>query len=117
MSEEPTTTKDMYRLLVERAQLQEARGEKTRIYKEFIEQLSDDTGDTVILFQAMMSLLQKTHPAMKINRSHVRSVVEHNWEVILGEKDLLWIDLSKPKTPRNPINSELARLTDGSAVH
>jgi hypothetical protein len=100
MSEEPTTTKEMYRLLVERAQLQEARGEKTRTYKEFIENLGKETGDEKILFQAAFSLLVKAHPGMKINRSHVRNVAEHNWEVTAGEKDLLWIDLSKPKTPR-----------------
>jgi hypothetical protein len=100
--EEPQTTTEMYRQLVERAQLQEARGEKTRIYKDFIEKLSEDTGDTLILFQAAVKLLEKAHPTLKVNRSHVRNIAEHNWEIKIDEanKDLIWIDLSKPKTPR-----------------
>ena len=100
--EEPQTTTEMYRQLVERAQLQDARGEKTRIYKDFIEKLSADTGETKILFQAAVKLIEKSHPTMKVNRSHVRNIAEHNWEITIDEKntDLLWIDLSKPKTPR-----------------
>lgn len=109
-AEEPTTTKELYRSLVERAQLQEERGKKTSIYRNYIEHIGKETGDTKILFQAAFSLICKAHPGMKINRSHVRNVVEHNWEVTIDEenKDLIWIDLSKPKTPR---------LTDGSTVH
>lgn len=104
------TTTDLYRQLVEKARLQEARGEKTRIYREFIEKLSEDTGDTIILFQAVYSLLVKTYPQMKVVRSHLRNVAEHNWEVTIDEKNpnLVWINLSKPKTPR---------LTDGTSVH
>ena len=95
---EATSTKALYHQLVEAAKAKEPRGEKTRIFREFVEDLAKETGEPKILFSAALNLLQKKYPTMHIARSHFSNVMEKSFNVYQDSKKLIWIDTSKTKT-------------------
>jgi hypothetical protein len=97
-SSEVTSTTELYHSLVEAAKAKEPRGEKTRIFREFVEDLAEETGEPNILFSAALHLLQKKYPKMHIARSHFSTVMEKTYNVYQDKQKLIWVDTSKKKT-------------------
>lgn len=99
--QKPTlTTAQLYKQLEADALKDSARGEKGVKMKEAALELSKEIGSKKLVFRVLFSMLEPKLDFIP-TRSHFKKVCDNNWEVKKDKDGLIWVDLSKPKTPKN----------------
>ncbi|HPS39178.1 MAG TPA: hypothetical protein PL124_07170 [Candidatus Cloacimonadota bacterium] len=94
------TTSQLYKQLEAEVLIEGARGEKGVKMKEAAEALAKEIGQKKLVFRVFYTMVcDKLDFTPK--RSHFNNVCNKYWEVSKDEDGLIWVDLSKPKVPKN----------------
>jgi hypothetical protein len=93
---------ELYSKFEGEAKSRSARGEKAEKYRNFVRDTAAKIGKDQVLISAMFNMAKKIiTDEEKIDRSYFNNVCEKSWVTFKDDKGAVYIDLTKPKTPKS----------------
>lgn len=94
--------KALYAQFESEAKSRSSRGEKAEKIRQFVKGAAAQIGKNRLAMAAMYRLAKKNlaQPDEKFDRSYFTNVVEKAFETVKDDEGTVWIEVSKPKTPK-----------------